>query len=153
MIRAFAVDGIRRSDDELAYGGAPFDYLFEKDGGAIFICADVSLNFIHRLRDAYFCGLMIDDLDAFQSALNRFAITNIAVNELGIRVQIIRRCVSVNLRNERIEYSHAVASRNESVDQVRSDESGSARHKNVQSAFSSVVAQARELAMSRILIP
>jgi hypothetical protein len=99
---------------------------FEQNGRAQVVRPDELLNFIHRLADADFGRLVINDVNALDCLLDRGGVAHVAANELGLRVQILRIARDMNLWRNHIQDSHAMPERDERVDQMRPDKTGPA---------------------------
>jgi hypothetical protein len=85
------------------------------------------------LTHTHFGGFMIDDVDALQSAAHNLDVAHITANELG-RPMEMRGPIgvrAVHLLDQTIEHAHLMPTRDECIDDMRSDKSGSAGNQNM----------------------
>jgi hypothetical protein len=86
------------------------------------------VHLVHRLADADLCRLVIDRVNAFERAVYQFAVAHVAVNELGLRVQVLGAAPAVDLGHKRVENPNYVPSLHKSVYKMRADEAGPTRY-------------------------
>jgi len=84
------------------------------------------------LADADFRRFMKDGIDAIERASHHGRIADVSVNEFSFGVQVLRGSVAVHLGHQQVENAHLMAALNQSIGQVRSDESRSACDQNIQ---------------------
>src|SRR5207249_3439675 len=105
-VRAFAVDRHRRSNHDLRDILSTRDDLFQQDGSAQRVRADVALHFIHRLSYANLRCLVKDNAHAVESFLNEGAIADVAAEKLSFWIEKFGRVTHVHLRHQRVENTH-----------------------------------------------
>ena len=134
VVLALAVDRHRRGDHELAHAVADRRVVgqdVQQDRGAARVDVDVALDLVHRLADADHRRLVEDDVDPGQGRLQRVAVAHVAQHVLGFRVAVVGPAAllgqrAVHLRLQVVEDAHAMAPRQQGIDQMRTDESGAA---------------------------
>ena len=104
----------------------------EEHRGAERVVTDVRIDRVHRLTDAHLRREMNDGGHVAQRPIERPWLRHRAAQELDALGEIagLGRAGPVHLGLERVEDSHPRALRDERVDEVRADESGSAGHQH-----------------------
>ena len=106
-IGTFAVDGHRRSDHEFAHLRTTRRNRRQQGCRAQRVRRHVSFHRVHRLPHAYFCGFVIDNLNAVEGAFDDGAITNITAQQFHVRWQAAGLPL-MHLLDKAIENAHAM---------------------------------------------
>ena len=128
-VRALAVDGHGRGDEELLHAVAVDECLDELRRPA-HVRLDVPSDLVHALPDADHRGEVDDDLDIRQGRLEDAGVTQVLECVMGLRVQVSRLRL-VDLGFQFVDHVDLVSAGDEFVDQVAADEPRSAGHEYV----------------------
>ncbi len=137
-VRAVTIDDHRRRDDELPELCAPLQHGFEQRCRADRVDVDVATDLDHGLAVTDHSTLVIHDVDIGEGPVDRLPIPQIGANELRVGGQESGLTARVGLLDEAVEHPDFVASCEQCVDQMRTDEARSSRYKHALGQGSSI---------------
>jgi hypothetical protein len=125
-VGALAVDHHRRCGDKAPNSVPPCDHSLEQGGGTAGVVVHGSPDVDHRLTVSHHAAEVEDAIDVTERAFNGVEIAQVPDHQLCVAIKMLGRAVLVRERVEIVEHPHAVAVRQQHVDQVRADETGAA---------------------------
>jgi hypothetical protein len=132
-VSAFTVDRHRRGHHEFLYLWASLDDLFQQNRGAEIVRANVATDLVHRLAHTNFRRLVVNNIYSFERALDQIGVANVTFQKLGVRIEVLRTSIAVNLFDDGVQNSDTMTLLDQCIDNMRADEAGASRNQYVHS--------------------
>jgi hypothetical protein len=130
-VSALAVYRHRRCYDKLFYLRPPLHDRFEQHRSAEVISSNIATNLIHRLAHTYLSRLMVNDVHSFEGTVDEIGVANITLQKLSFGIEVLWTSTAMDLFDQNVENSDPMTLIDERINQMRADETGAARDKNV----------------------